>query len=367
MGSARREMHRVLGLVHLAGVAVGLVGLALDRVDVGEPLPVLLGAAAGLLLAVVLLVPARLGGDRDLLSHVGLAALTAVLLRTTDAAEPPAAQGFLLVATVWIGVIAFAYLPATQAWAHVGALLVGAVVLRVWSGLAAAELAAGGALLLGTVVGSGLLVRRLVGRAYALAEHDELTGALNRRGLLSRAAPLTLARTGGPHGLVALDLDGFKALNDREGHAAGDRALRAAADGWRDVLRPGDLLARVGGDEFVVVLPGAGLDEALRTSRRLRAVTPRGVRASAGVTVLQAGEDLFDALRRADADLYSAKRGAVVPAPPPARGDPGDVGTGARQTDRRRRPDRRTADRRRGERRRGDRDRADHHGETFDG
>ena len=355
MTTRRRELLRLLGALHLALAAFALVALVLDGVDPGEPTPVLLGAALGVGLAALLLAATRTDRAPAVLVHVGLAGLSAALLLALVAVEPPAAQGFLHVALVWVGVLAFAYLTVRQAWAHVVVLVVGAAVVEGVDGVPPAELVVAGLLLLGTTTGVGLLLRHLVDRADRLAELDELTGALNRRGLQSRAAPLALARTGGPHGLLALDLDGFKELNDREGHAAGDEALRAAVQRWRTVLRPSDLLARVGGDEFVVVLPGAGLEQATSTARRLRSSAPPGVSVSVGVAVLDGGEDLSEAMRRADADLYAAKRGPG-PAPRPRRRNGyGDAPTSTTHPERRRGAERRQGERRAAPRRGADR------------
>jgi diguanylate cyclase (GGDEF)-like protein/PAS domain S-box-containing protein len=154
-----------------------------------------------------------------------------------------------------------------------------------------------------------------------LAETDPLTGALNRRaffetvdGAASAVRPLGLA---GP-AAIALDLDGFKALNDRHGHAAGDAALRALAEAARGDLRAGDLLGRLGGDEFAVALPRADAPGAAAVAERLRAtierLRPRAgaaalrFTASFGVAAPRSADEPFEAtLARADGALYAAK------------------------------------------------------------
>ena len=80
-----------------------------------------------------------------------------------------------------------------------------------------------------------------------------------------------------------LDLDHFKAYNDRRGHQAGDGLLREAAVAWRTALRPYDILARYGGEEFSVILPGCDVADAVVLVERLRAFTPEGESCSAGI------------------------------------------------------------------------------------
>lgn len=153
-----------------------------------------------------------------------------------------------------------------------------------------------------------------------LAETDPLTGVLNRRAFDDEAASAcALARAQGvPFAVVALDLDGFKPLNDRYGHAAGDAALRAMADTARRDLRAGDLIGRLGGDEFAIALPGADTALAQRIAERLRqSFTRLRVRhgrehlrftASFGVAASTLpGESFAQTLARADAALYRAK------------------------------------------------------------
>jgi diguanylate cyclase (GGDEF)-like protein/putative nucleotidyltransferase with HDIG domain len=141
---------------------------------------------------------------------------------------------------------------------------------------------------------------------------DPLTGCLNRRGFEERfEAELSRSlRSGRPVGLIMLDLDHFKNVNDTRGHAAGDEILRWAVDVMDDAVRPMDTIGRVGGDEFAVIVPGAGPDDTGAVARRIvRALEPRAP-ASAGVAVFPAdGADGDELQRAADAKLYAGKRG----------------------------------------------------------
>lgn len=153
------------------------------------------------------------------------------------------------------------------------------------------------------------------------AAHDPLTGLANRGELERRLADfLERAGASGESLAVAyLDLDGFKVVNDTHGHGAGDELLRATAAALLRQVRDDDVIARVGGDEFVVVLPGADLDRALATADRIRQglAEPRSlvgvkpmvqVTVSIGLAVAQPGDRVASLLRDADAALYEAKR-----------------------------------------------------------
>jgi diguanylate cyclase (GGDEF)-like protein len=150
-----------------------------------------------------------------------------------------------------------------------------------------------------------------------LADHDPLTRVGNRRAFTRRLAEEVhrAARYGQRFALAILDVDGFKALNDRDGHLAGDVALEAIGDVLRDRLRRSDSAFRLGGDEFAVILDEAGTAEATQVVMRIAegiAAIDAGeghrLRASFGVALGDGAPDPEALLRAADAAMYEAKR-----------------------------------------------------------
>lgn len=160
-----------------------------------------------------------------------------------------------------------------------------------------------------------------VEQVRALATRDELTGLPNRRYLAEtmRLRCLNAQRTGHPLLLAQLDLDWFKVINDTYGHAAGDTALQAFAQAVTAQVRGPDILARWGGEEFILLMSETGVAEGDLVLERVRSavantpvVLPEGGRidltVSMGVTQWRPGETAEALLQRADAALYEAKR-----------------------------------------------------------
>ena len=162
------------------------------------------------------------------------------------------------------------------------------------------------------------LVAERTAELERLATTDALTGALNRHRVfeVAEAELARAARYEHPICLAMLDLDHFKAINDRFGHAVGDEALATVTTVVRAQLRTVDVLGRYGGEELVIVLPETTRDAAAIALERVRTAvaeiqlseTEAVVRASVGLVEVQRGESLDAALRRADAALYDAKR-----------------------------------------------------------
>ncbi|MFW5969792.1 MAG: GGDEF domain-containing protein, partial [Halofilum sp. (in: g-proteobacteria)] len=212
--------------------------------------------------------------------------------------------------------------PLDQSGAHVAFLAVAAVVtplvILVTAGtdVQLVRVAAIGSILLFALVMVRLgrlmrRVRRQSARLEALARTDPLTGAANRRSLddeLDREVARS-ERTDDPLCLAFLDFDHFKHYNDTYGHGAGDTLLQDAVIAWRGALRPTDVLARTGGEEFVVVFPHTDLQECREAVERLRALMPGGETCSAGIARFRRGDSRETLLQRADQALYVAKNG----------------------------------------------------------
>jgi diguanylate cyclase (GGDEF)-like protein len=157
--------------------------------------------------------------------------------------------------------------------------------------------------------------RELEARLQQLADHDALTGLLNRRRLEEelRHQLARCARHGEHAALMIMDLDGFKAVNDTHGHAAGDVVLRDIAAALARRSRHSDTLARVGGDEFAAILVGVDEGQARTVAAGLAAAAAaggagHGVTASVGVAALGQEDTVDGALARADRAMYAAKR-----------------------------------------------------------
>ncbi len=156
-------------------------------------------------------------------------------------------------------------------------------------------------------------VNQRIGRLHHESTTDPLTGLLNRRGL---QAQLQLWQASGrPLAIIAIDIDHFKSINDRLGHAAGDQLLRHLAQLMRQVARHDDLLCRNGGEEFLLLLPDTSLASACAVAERLRQCVadspgPDGVTItiSLGVAYCADSNQLEQALERADQALYAAKQ-----------------------------------------------------------
>lgn len=156
--------------------------------------------------------------------------------------------------------------------------------------------------------------------SHSAAASDPLTGLANRRSFFE-ASEKIVARSraaGTIFGVVMIDLDHFKRINDRHGHAVGDQVLRVFAETAHKALRPGDVLARIGGEEFAAILPGSGAEASLAIAERMRrtfqasAETIRGgpvhATLSAGVAAFLPGTTIEMLMREADAALYLAKQ-----------------------------------------------------------
>jgi diguanylate cyclase (GGDEF)-like protein len=141
---------------------------------------------------------------------------------------------------------------------------------------------------------------------------DPLTDCLNRRGFEERALAelATASRQGGQGAVLVLDIDHFKEVNDRHGHAAGDELLRWVVSTLTDTLRPDDAIGRLGGDEFAVFCTGTTAGDALVTSERIAEALAKRAPCSVGMATFPAdGGDLDELMRLADIRLYASRHG----------------------------------------------------------
>jgi diguanylate cyclase (GGDEF)-like protein len=246
-------------------------------------------------------------------AYGGIPALTMMQAYSGGAASGYAV--LMMMAMIWFGV------QATDRELAVGVGVLGACAYlpMVIFGVPAYPVSWGNATLLVLVgVSVAYSLRALTRETQSLnarllkeATVDDLTGLLNRRGWrMSADRELSRARREGGHvGLLLLDLDSLKGINDSRGHDEGDRVLVETAERMRTALRAGDVIARLGGDEFGALLMNNVEGQAMSAIDRLNQMTPELGSFSAGVAAWNGKESLDELLRRADVALYTAKTG----------------------------------------------------------
>jgi diguanylate cyclase (GGDEF)-like protein len=209
-------------------------------------------------------------------------------------------------AYIWIGIYAGQFFEQRAARVQAAVLVVASGIALWLSGLPGMVTA--WAMVAGSSVLATEALARLNSRIRTQLVTDPLTGLLNRSGFVGAAERMRSVadRTGLPISIALIDLDEFKQVNDRRGHAAGDELLVELGRDWRAELRGSEVLARFGGDEFALALVGTGRAGAEDALRRLRLVSPADW--SVGVVEWARGESLDRAMARADEELYRAKR-----------------------------------------------------------
>jgi diguanylate cyclase (GGDEF)-like protein len=313
------------GTMFISAGVLGLLSLALPNADDLVPLVAVSMSLAAIVLGVVAVVL------RDRLSPAGIYALSATAVAcisafaihghremTADSILP--AIGFYLWLVLFAGYFfpRRAVAPAIAVTAAAASFVVFAggldISLGTWFVMLSAFCLAG-------FVVSFLRQRvtRLLSILARAARVDPLTGVLNRGGFEERfAQELARARRDSePVTLLVADIDRFKQINDRFGHAVGDEVLQRVAEVLSESTRTPDVVARLGGEEFAVLLAGAGQDEGAEVARRIRhemartpppACGPVVVTVSIGVaTFPDHGESRDSLFRRADAAVYAAK------------------------------------------------------------
>ena len=325
---ARNRLQRDLALLKFAMPLLFLVGWIRDYVVDGDravaTLPLRVAMCALLLLAAALLATRRLrrwqeAGNvaylvlfgacialttiqepaRLSLVHVVIALMLIIWLRFSLRART--AAGVILALCLPLAGILFALRADPALWIAYALF----AVMGICIGLASRR----------THLEGWLDLFRIRHRLLLRLHRDSLTGVANRDAWQATAtlAHARAMQAGHPVCVVFFDLDHFKAINDRHGHAAGDAILRDAAQAMRTHLRKGDLVARIGGEEFVALLAGAALEDAIALAERVRASVqalpaPFPVTLSAGVACAGAGESLESLTARADHALLMAKR-----------------------------------------------------------
>jgi diguanylate cyclase (GGDEF)-like protein len=233
--------------------------------------------------------------------------LNSVLVSRSATAGGAIADAF---AYVWLMVYVAAFFP--RAWWGFGLLVAGAYGAALIGADLGASMSSAWMVLSVSVLMAGFVVAMVSRAMLGRMSTDALTGTLNRSGLHEAAHRLRLRRRRDTPivTVAALDLDGFKAVNDTSGHATGDRLLAEATAAWRSALRADDVLARTGGDEFIVLMPNTAPSEASTILDRLRSAHP--VAWSAGIAPWEADEPLAACIERADAALYEDKHASRV-------------------------------------------------------
>jgi diguanylate cyclase (GGDEF)-like protein len=290
----------------------GIVGLAAVVSPISSSQPTGLIAVLGVL-AFLLGCGIWLFGDR--IPMWGFPLLAAVGALTTSALVARAGThgGVMITAFSypWIAIYAAHFFPRRVVVALALLITVGFSAALLIDGLADAGLY--WVVVIATTWSICIVLGELSENLRRRADTDPLTGLLNRSGFLAAAERehAIAQRTGNPLTLAVLDLDGFKQINDLHGHGVGDRLLVDLGRSWQQRLRAGDILARHGGDEFVLLLPSTSVDEAEAVIERMRDES-LPVNWSIGVCAWLAQESLDRCLARADERLYGVKNALRV-------------------------------------------------------
>jgi diguanylate cyclase (GGDEF)-like protein len=321
-----RQMVRVAALLFGVGSAISAVSIVAPhqpQLETGGLAFVV--ACSALLTAILLTIGARLPGwTVHLWTASGTAIVTFGLLFNGE--RQGGAAGGDEMYYLWITLYAAYYLSRWATAAHIALMAAAytAALIEIDPGPIGPSR---WLTTIGLATGSAVVVRllservdRLVAELRLAASTDPLTGLLNRRAFGQRLGhELARARrTGEAFATLLIDVDHFKQINDRHGHAAGDAALVDLAAVLGRELREVDSVARIGGDEFAILLPATGVTGARATAERLAAAS--GIPISVGAAVYGIDGHTGDELARAaDAALYAAKRGTVEPTASGAR------------------------------------------------
>lgn len=309
---SREALFRQVGSL-VGAVLLGLLSMAIRQVPQSSASLVLQASTltAATVIATLLVPWHRLPAFVHTVLPLVYLVVAYLACRATGGVDSSYAQ-LALLPVLWVAVYGSwveLALAVVAAGAALGATLVGSDPVAVadgWTRLGAILAAGAG---LGLVVNRFFAsIRNQTSRLQFLAGTDPLTGAANRRAWDEEleSALVRAARDGRPLSVALLDLDDFKGYNDRNGHQAGDILLKEVSAAWQNLLRSSDVLARIGGDEFGVLLPGCHLEMAATIAERLRRAVPEAG-CSVGVSTWDGVESASELFRRTDAALYEAK------------------------------------------------------------
>lgn len=301
--AGRRLANRSIAALYLAGAAIGLVSLGIPHGPSFNAGADVAASVVAALVGVVVWKMRRLGRAQ---THVLLGLASVVVAGGVASGHGDSISLSAAVLFVWLALAAGLFLDPA-----------GVVIQVSWSALLyAAALAVSGnsagpaewVFITGTAAVAGAVTARNQSELRRMAGTDPLTGLANRNTLFeSLEREMNRARrTASPLTVVVADLDDFKSVNDRLGHAAGDRALVDTSVAWCSGFRVTDLVARVGGDEFIVLMPAATETDAEQVLERIReSHSPHPW--SAGLAVWDHTESAEELIERADRDLYLRK------------------------------------------------------------
>lgn len=299
-----------MALLYLAGAATTLLTLVFPHSSIlNVPLMLAVGGTAAAISLIVYLMRSRLPQSAYPWTLAAFTGIVSLLAATSGSASATVSFSFLY---IWVVAYALLFFKPFTAATQIGVTAASYAGVVAWlaqpgrSALTASE-----PIILAAVIATTCAVVMWLSRAREHSEIDPLTLALNRRGLdrILHSALRDASATGEAVALAMIDVDHFKSINDRQGHAAGDQLLENLSRIWRSELRPGDTLGRIGGDEFVVVLPRCTVGDATTILERLRdASMDAGVTCSLGAALLKPGDSASLLLHRADTALYDAKR-----------------------------------------------------------
>ncbi len=319
----RADAVRAAGMLLLAGGLLALLTVVLPPPAEGSESLILIVGSIATTGGLILLL------GRPYVSENGLSAIalfgTVMITVATHEGGPDAGTADNEILFLWISLYAFYFLSLPHALGQVAVIAVAYAWLLASQDVLAEEAATRWLVTMTSLIVAGLVVSQLRSSIYRrvdeLAERasvDSLTGLMNRDSLDERfAAERARADSEGtPVSVLAVDIDGFKALNDAFGHPFGDRVLQEVAAAIKHWTRRLDAVARLGGDELGVLLPGAAPGDALSVAESIRQAIagsngPKNVRltVSVGVATAEAPIPSFGELwQAADAAMYEAKR-----------------------------------------------------------